>query len=166
MAIQTLIPKLLRVPASLIPRALPTTLLARTVNRLMESQHLAQRMEEIEGSKICLQVRDMDMQLYFEVKGSRLRPSEDKDWDMRITGTLYHFLVLATRSEDPDTLFFNRSLVLEGKTEVGLYVKNLIDAVDLGIDQQLEALTGKKPPEIISRTLNNLAGRVRSVLGH
>jgi predicted lipid carrier protein YhbT len=34
------------------------------------------------------------------------------------------------REEDPDTLFFNRKLIIEGDTELGLIVKNLLDSVD------------------------------------
>jgi len=34
------------------------------------------------------------------------------------------------REEDPDTLFFNRKLVIEGDTELGLIVKNLLDSID------------------------------------
>ncbi len=40
------------------------------------------------------------------------------------------FIALALREEDPDTLFFNRSLVMEGDTDLGLLVKNTLDAVD------------------------------------
>jgi predicted lipid carrier protein YhbT len=34
------------------------------------------------------------------------------------------------RQEDPDTLFFNRTLDIEGDTELGLIVKNMLDAVE------------------------------------
>ncbi|SKO56947.1 Putative lipid carrier protein [Mycobacteroides abscessus subsp. massiliense] len=34
------------------------------------------------------------------------------------------------REEDPDTLFFNRKLQIEGDTELGLITKNLLDSVD------------------------------------
>ena len=34
------------------------------------------------------------------------------------------------REEDPDTLFFNRKLHIEGDTELGLITKNLLDSVD------------------------------------
>jgi predicted lipid carrier protein YhbT len=33
--------------------------------------------------------------------------------------------MIAARKQDPDTLFFQRRLVIEGDTELGLYVKNL-----------------------------------------
>ena len=48
-----------------------------------------------------------------------------------ITATLSVFLRLLAREEDPDTLFFNRELSVEGDTELGLMVKNMLDAVEL-----------------------------------
>lgn len=50
--------------------------------------------------------------------------------DATIKGELSDFICLATRSEDPDTLFFQRRLCMEGDTELGLETKNLIDSVD------------------------------------
>ena len=40
-------------------------------------------------------------------------------------------LMIVARKQDPDTLFFQRRLVIEGDTELGLYVKNLMDAIEL-----------------------------------
>ena len=51
--------------------------------------------------------------------------------DITITATLSVFLRLLAREEDPDTLFFNRELSVEGDTELGLMVKNMLDAVEL-----------------------------------
>jgi len=51
-------------------------------------------------------------------------------WSMSISGNWREFLLLASRQEDPDTLFFRRRLVIEGDTELGLGVKNLIDSLD------------------------------------
>lgn len=41
------------------------------------------------------------------------------------------FLRLARREADPDTLFFDRRLSIEGDTELGLLLKNTLDALDL-----------------------------------
>jgi predicted lipid carrier protein YhbT len=38
--------------------------------------------------------------------------------------------LLARRLEDPDTLFFSLRLSMEGDTELGLLVKNTLDAID------------------------------------
>lgn len=40
------------------------------------------------------------------------------------------FYRLARRLEDPDALFFARRLIIEGDTELGLCLKNALDAVD------------------------------------
>ncbi len=40
-------------------------------------------------------------------------------------------ILIAGRKQDPDTLFFQRKLKIEGDTELGLEVKNLIDAIDI-----------------------------------
>lgn len=51
--------------------------------------------------------------------------------DLTISASMYDFLQLARRREDPDTLFFNRRLAMEGDTELGLLVKNSLDAMEL-----------------------------------
>jgi predicted lipid carrier protein YhbT len=50
--------------------------------------------------------------------------------DLTFRANLSAFLQLTVRQEDPDTLFFNRALIVEGDTELGLIVKNMLDAVE------------------------------------
>ena len=50
--------------------------------------------------------------------------------DLAFGANLSAFLQLALRQEDPDTLFFNRELSIEGDTELGLVVKNMLDAIE------------------------------------
>lgn len=51
--------------------------------------------------------------------------------DVTISATANDFLALALRREDPDTLFFSRRLAIEGDTEIGLLLKNTLDAAAL-----------------------------------
>jgi len=53
-----------------------------------------------------------------------------RDYDLTLRAPMHAFLRLLMRQEDPDTLFFNRELAIEGDTELGLQVKNMLDAVD------------------------------------
>jgi predicted lipid carrier protein YhbT len=55
---------------------------------------------------------------------------EDQDADVSFRGELHAYLKLLARQEDPDTLFFKRQLSIEGDTELGLAIKNLLDAID------------------------------------
>ena len=56
--------------------------------------------------------------------------TEVPEADLTIEGTVYTFLLLATRKEDADTLFFRRQLKTSGDTELGLYVKNFLDGLE------------------------------------
>ena len=160
------IPRMLSIPFSIVPQTIPASVAAMLANRLLKSQQLLSRLQDIEGAHICFAIDDMQLQFLFQVKHSKFVATDKLSWDTRISGTLAGFLSLATRKEDPDTLFFNRSLILEGKTETGLYIKNLLDAVDIGIDCQLQALTGRKPPVLLSRALAKGAAGIRSIVEH
>ena len=56
------------------------------------------------------------------------RPAREPD--LAFAANLSAFLQLLARQEDPDTLFFNRELEITGDTELGLVVKNMLDAVE------------------------------------
>lgn len=53
--------------------------------------------------------------------------------DVTLSATAHDFLLLAQRQQDPDTLFFSRRLSMEGDTELGLVVKNALDAIELPV---------------------------------
>ena len=47
-----------------------------------------------------------------------------------MSGNIHDFLLMLTRKEDPDTLFFQRRLSIQGDTGLGLSVKNFLDSID------------------------------------
>lgn len=51
--------------------------------------------------------------------------------EVTIRGRFSEFVRLATRQIDPDTLFFQRRLAIEGDVSLGLMIKNFLDALDL-----------------------------------
>lgn len=74
-----------------------------------------------------------DADLKFSVRLEQDKFCADKEVleaDLSIEGTVYTFLLLATRKEDADTLFFRRQLKTSGDTELGLYVKNFLDGLE------------------------------------
>lgn len=87
--------------------------------------------EFLEGKWLKVEISDLQLTWFFSFcpnEGLIVCPDEHEDAAIR--GNLKEFLLLATRSEDPDTLFFQRRLIIEGDTELGLEIKNLMDAVD------------------------------------
>lgn len=116
--------------AAKVPRGLQHLVLQRVANRLF-----AQPLEEgafdlLEGRWLRLEVRDLGVGWCVTRVPGGLRLVERPRASVTIRGDWRDFLLLASRHEDPDTLFFRRRLVIEGDTELGLAVKNLLDSLD------------------------------------
>jgi len=86
------------------------------------------------GKKLRLCVLDAHWMFDFEWRTSRFVSCQNPGAaDLTISASANDFVLLARRQEDPDTLFFNRRLAMEGDTELGLLVKNTIDAIELPV---------------------------------
>lgn len=120
----------LRLPLQAVPDPLQSLLLTRVLNRLLRRQPLAARLNELEGCSIGIHIRDADTRLHFRIRNGELVAAGEEAARVTIRGDLRDFVALATRAEDPDTLFFQRRLCIEGDVETGLHVKNLLDTID------------------------------------
>ena len=84
--------------------------------------------------RLRIQVRDARVTLDFTWTGGAFAPrARHLQTDLCISASAHDFLRLAQRLEDPDTLLFNRRLSMEGDTELGLVVKNTLDALELPV---------------------------------
>ncbi|WP_153111970.1 ubiquinone anaerobic biosynthesis accessory factor UbiT [Propionivibrio limicola] len=92
----------------------------------------ADSLELLEGRTFLIEVLDTGGVACFAYRGGYFRPlfSAPDAPDLAFRANLSAFLQLAVRQEDPDTLFFNRALSIEGDTELGLIVKNMLDAIE------------------------------------
>ena len=82
------------------------------------------------GRRYAIRMKDLGLSLRFTVSQRGFAPDGGAP-DLTISASARDFLLLLTRREDPDTLFFSRRRLSEGDTELGLIVKNLLDALDL-----------------------------------
>ncbi|SEK74883.1 ubiquinone anaerobic biosynthesis accessory factor UbiT [Halomonas daqiaonensis] len=118
-----------RVPVG-IKRRLVEPVLNRTFAEPLEEGEF----DALEGRRISLAIEDLGVMLTLSLESQRLvlcnQPGE-----ATIRGGWREFLCLATRREDPDSLFFQRRLLIEGDTELGLMVKNLLDGREEGLAQ-------------------------------
>ncbi len=101
------------------------------------NQVFAQAMEDglfdiLEQRWMRLQVNDLKLSwcLSKASGNNRLLIQDRAPVEVTISGNWRDFLLLASRQEDPDTLFFRRRLQIDGDTELGLAVKNMIDSLD------------------------------------
>ena len=84
--------------------------------------------------RMRVQVRDARLVFDFTWTGQRFAHSAPQpQTDLTLSATAHDFLLLAQRQQDPDTLFFSRRLSMEGDTELGLVVKNALDAIELPV---------------------------------
>jgi len=86
--------------------------------------------EGLYGNKFCVVIKDLKLALSFSVTKNGLRADKTGKPDVIFTATLMDLIRLALRLEDPDALFFNRRLLIEGNTDIGLRVKNMLDGVE------------------------------------
>ena len=120
---------LARLPAYPGSMLLSTALNLGLADQLQEDvrQHLL-------GKKLRIHVRDARLTFDFTWNGRNFTAlSAGGPTDLTISASAYDFLQLAQRREDPDTLFFSRRLSMEGDTELGLIVKNTLDALEFAV---------------------------------
>jgi len=87
----------------------------------------------LEGRSFRVEVLDAGGQASFTYRDGLFRPlwTAPETPDLLFSANLSAFLQLLARQEDPDTLFFSRELSIVGDTELGLLIKNMLDAVEL-----------------------------------
>ena len=115
--------------------AYPGSLLLVTALNLGVARQLPRDVGELLLHKrLRIHVRDARVTFDFTWTGGAFAPRmHHAETDLCISTSAHDFLLLAQRQQDPDTLFFNRRLVMEGDTELGLVVKNTLDALELPV---------------------------------
>ncbi|EEZ5312922.1 SCP2 domain-containing protein [Escherichia coli] len=124
-------PSLLSVPVKLTPFTLKRQVLEQVLSWQFRQALDDGELEFLEGRWLSIHVRDIDLQWFTSVVNGKLVVSQNAQADVSFSADASDLLMIAARKQDPDTLFFQRRLVIEGDTELGLYVKNLMDAIEL-----------------------------------
>ncbi len=118
--------------------------LATALNAVLASQLPPDVAQVMTGRRFRIHVRDARLSFDFTWNGSRFTPLPRQEQpDLVISASGPDFLLIARRQQDPDTLFFNRRLSMEGDTELGLVVKNTLDALELPVFDPGRFLRGR-----------------------
>jgi predicted lipid carrier protein YhbT len=119
---------------SRLPAYPGSLLLVTALNTVLAKELPADVRQYLLGKKLRIHVTDARLTFDFTCTGVRfVATSRQESTDLTISANAQDFMRLAQRQEDPDTLFFNRRLSMEGDTELGLVVKNAIDALELPV---------------------------------
>ncbi|HAZ77738.1 MULTISPECIES: SCP2 domain-containing protein [Enterobacteriaceae] len=124
-------PSLLSVPVKLAPFALKRQVLEQLLRWQFQQALADGELAFLEGRWLSIEVRDIGLRWFTSVENEQLIVRESAAADVSFSADASDLLMIAARKQDPDTLFFQRRLVIEGDTELGLYVKNLMDAIEL-----------------------------------
>lgn len=126
--------RLIRALDPRVPLVLKRQLVERLLNRTFAEPLAEGEFDALAGRRVCLHVDDLGVVLTLTLEGEQFLLTADQG-EATIRGGWREFLCLATRREDPDALFFQRRLLIEGDTELGLTVKNLLDSREEGLAQ-------------------------------
>ncbi|MDO8275910.1 MAG: SCP2 sterol-binding domain-containing protein [Serpentinimonas sp.] len=133
---------------SRLPAYPGSLLLVAGLNHVLARQLPADVGARLLGQRIRIHVRDAGLKFDFAWQGSVFRASAPQPvTELTLSANAHDFMRLARRLDDPDTLFFNRRLSMEGDTELGLVVKNALDALELPVFD----LEQWKPSAVLSR---------------
>lgn len=121
---------LLRHAVSRLPVWPPSLALAQALNRLWWPRVGRATQIELSGRVVELLVDDLGLCFRLIAQPGGLRPAPGgQAATLRLRATARVYWRLLQGQDDPDTLFFDRSMVMEGDTEYGLLLKNTLDAV-------------------------------------
>ena len=126
--------RLIPTPARVAPllRAIPEAwlrpLLAAALRSGLAQAAGTEALAGLRGRRLGVDVTDLGVQWVVEVRGDGVElAAQGCPAEATVRGSATDLLLLASRLEDADTLFFQRRLQLTGDTELGLTVRNLLD---------------------------------------
>ncbi|VAW64262.1 hypothetical protein MNBD_GAMMA09-1369 [hydrothermal vent metagenome] len=143
-------PGVLSFPLSIFPQRIHSKLLVIFLNRLLAQQIKEGELDFLEHRRVLITLSDVKISYGLSLENDSLMAVPIAHCDeLKIQASLYDFLILAARHEDADTLVFQRRLLMQGDTELGLELKNFLDGLDIESApafEKIESLLQKSLP--------------------
>ena len=113
-----------------LPVQPPSFVLARVLDRVLLPRMPVDARAALGNRTVEIAISDLGlcMRLQLAASGFRGAPSRSPT-ALRIVAPATSYLRLLRGDDDADRLFFERALVMEGDTEMGLVLKNTLDAI-------------------------------------
>ncbi|RKF17543.1 SCP2 domain-containing protein [Alginatibacterium sediminis] len=127
--------------AKLMPLQMQALMIQKGLGQLFVEQIEDGDLDFLEHNYLKLEISDLDLRWWISFADNQfLVSSIEQTHAVSFSGQINDLMLMMGREEDPDSLFFQRRLKIEGDTELGLYVKNLLDSLD---DEQMPVLLQK-----------------------
>ncbi|SIQ44464.1 Predicted lipid carrier protein YhbT, contains SCP2 domain [Shewanella morhuae] len=122
-------PKVIGFPLAKVPFSLKAKVISQLLRVLLAPQTHLDELNFLEDKWVAICVEDL--QLAFEVSFDgqwQVRPLTDAQ--VTFSANSAELILVAAAKEDPDSLFFQRKMSIQGDTELGLEVKNLLLSIE------------------------------------
>lgn len=130
------LPNLARLGQQWVPDVLQVKLLQTAFNQLFAIELANDELSFMGQKWLDVEINDLGLRFWLQVRHRRFVIQRQPQVAALSLKTHWQALCLLLNGRmDPDTLFFNRQLSLSGDTELGLYLKNFLDGLEL--DQKL-----------------------------
>ena len=127
-----LLPAPLSLPLRVIPAFIHNKALVTILNRMFHKDLEEGELDFLQDKIVHIAIEDAGIDYQFTLSENRLIPGDKNQApDLFLKGTIHDYMLLASRCEDTDALFFSRRLHMQGDTELGLHVKNFLDGMDM-----------------------------------
>jgi O2-independent ubiquinone biosynthesis accessory factor UbiT len=126
-----LLPKPLALPLKLLPKRIHGFALSKLLNQVFKQEIQEGELDFLEQRTVHIKVSDASLAYAVSMRERGFVEASSQPADLTISGTIYDFLLLITGREDPDTLFFQRHLTMDGDTGLGVHLKNMLAAVEM-----------------------------------
>lgn len=121
-------PSLLRGPLALLPPPVLRFAIRQAMDVVLAAPLKAGTLDDMAGRRLGIEVTDLGLRWVVAVGQRRLEVlAPPAEAEATVRGEATDLMLLASRQEDADTLFFHRRLQLTGDVELGLTVRNLLD---------------------------------------
>jgi predicted lipid carrier protein YhbT len=136
-----------------LPQFPPSAASALMLNVVLHDVLTAPALDAARGKLVRVEIPDVGLTLSYRVHHTGVAASGNDFPDVTITADSGALWALVSGREDADMLFFSRRLVMSGDTELGLLIRNTLDAID-----RTKVLRPRLP------TPRELAGALRETL--
>ncbi|MCW8935069.1 MAG: SCP2 sterol-binding domain-containing protein [Gammaproteobacteria bacterium] len=134
-------PGILSIPLKFVPSTIHSRILVGFLNLLLKEQINEGELDFLENRRLCIKVSDVNIMYFISLNNNRLiTVKSNSNCDIELQANVYDYLQLAARKQDPDTLVFQRKLVMQGNTELGLELKNFLDSLDFESNRHFEKI--------------------------
>lgn len=125
-------------PITLIPKPLSEHIITSLLNKLFSQAILEEELAFLQGNWLNLTIRNSSFSCFItyigeanpRLIGTLQLPQHIEQAQVTFSADIQSLILLANKQVDPDTLFFQRRLLVTGDTELGLSIKNFIDDYD------------------------------------